>query len=66
MVFSRVLIMLLLSMGLGSGPLSGGTPAHTREVTLLFTNDLESAFDPIPAWWRNDVELVGESPRSRP
>jgi 2',3'-cyclic-nucleotide 2'-phosphodiesterase (5'-nucleotidase family) len=28
-------------------------------VTLLFTNDLESAFDPIPAWWRSDVEALG-------
>ena len=30
-----------------------------REVTLLFTNDFESAFDPIPAYWREDVEFLG-------
>ena len=30
-----------------------------REVTLLFTNDFESAFDPIPAYWDPDVEYLG-------
>jgi 2',3'-cyclic-nucleotide 2'-phosphodiesterase (5'-nucleotidase family) len=30
-----------------------------REVTILYTNDFESAWDPIPAFWRDDVELVG-------
>ncbi|MGI9544731.1 MAG: bifunctional metallophosphatase/5'-nucleotidase [Cyclobacteriaceae bacterium] len=37
-----------------------GTEAnHIREVTLLFTNDFESAFDPIPAYWRDDIEYLG-------
>ena len=30
-----------------------------QELTLLFTNDFESAFDPIPAFWRDDVEYLG-------
>jgi 2',3'-cyclic-nucleotide 2'-phosphodiesterase (5'-nucleotidase family) len=30
-----------------------------REVTLLYTNDFESAYDPIPAFWREDLEHVG-------
>ena len=30
-----------------------------REVTLLFANDFESAFDPIPAFWREDVAYLG-------
>ncbi len=30
-----------------------------KEITLLFTNDFESAFDPIPAYWRDDVEFLG-------
>ena len=30
-----------------------------REVVLLFTNDFESAFDPIPAYWRDDIEYLG-------
>ena len=28
-------------------------------VTLLFTNDMESAYDPVPAWWRDDIERIG-------
>lgn len=32
---------------------------NAKEVTLLFTNDFESAFDPIPAYWRDDVEFLG-------
>ena len=30
-----------------------------RTVTLLYTNDFESAYDPIPAYWRDDVDRVG-------
>ena len=28
-------------------------------VTLLFTNDVESAYDPIPAFWLDDQEMIG-------
>ena len=35
------------------------TGSGGREVTLLFTNDLESAFDPIPAYWNPKVEYLG-------
>ena len=35
------------------------TGSGAREVTLLFTNDLESAFDPIPAYWNPKVEYLG-------
>ncbi len=30
-----------------------------REITLLFTNDFESAFDPIPAYWDERYEYLG-------
>lgn len=30
-----------------------------RDVTLLFTNDIESTFDPIPAFWRDDINRIG-------
>ena len=36
----------------------GSRPEH-KIVTLLFTNDVESAYDPIPAFWLADVELIG-------
>ena len=28
-------------------------------VTLLFTNDMESAYEPVPAWWREDIARLG-------
>ena len=28
-------------------------------VTLIFTNDIESAYDPVPAWWLEDMEQIG-------
>ncbi len=28
-------------------------------VTLIFTNDIESAYEPVPAWWRDDMERIG-------
>ena len=34
-------------------------PDSIKEVVLLFTNDFESAFDPIPAYWREDIEFLG-------
>lgn len=33
--------------------------AEDRIVTLLFTNDVESAYDPIPAFWLDDVDMIG-------
>ncbi len=31
----------------------------TKTVTLLFTNDLESTYDPVLAYWRDDMEHIG-------
>ena len=45
---------------------AGDTPTSTpldpdadKTVTLLFTNDVESAYDPIPAFWRDDISMIG-------
>ena len=35
------------------------TAAESTTVTLLFTNDVESAYDPIPAFWLDDQEMIG-------
>ena len=32
---------------------------NTKTVTLLFTNDLESTYDPVQAYWRDDMEHIG-------
>lgn len=34
-----------------------------RHLTILFTNDVESAYDPIPAYWRSDVKRIGGLPQ---
>ncbi len=33
--------------------------ATDKKITLLFTNDVESAYDPIPAFWLDDLERIG-------
>ncbi|MEM1435035.1 MAG: bifunctional UDP-sugar hydrolase/5'-nucleotidase [Pseudomonadota bacterium] len=48
-------------------PAEANADAHADRqettVTLLFTNDLESAYDPIPAYWREDLETIGGFPQ---
>jgi 2',3'-cyclic-nucleotide 2'-phosphodiesterase (5'-nucleotidase family) len=55
-------VALIGALGaIACGP-AAGPPAEsptTREVTLLYTNDFESAYDPIPAFWRDDLTAVG-------
>ncbi len=40
-------------------PPAESPPDPVLEVTLLYTNDFESAYDPIPAFWRDDLDHVG-------
>jgi len=40
-------------------PAVDSPPPESRVVTLLFTNDVESAYDPIPAFWLDDQEMIG-------
>ena len=55
-----ILAMLLAGcVSLDSESISKVKTTVDREVTLLFTNDFESAFDPIPAYWNPDVEYLG-------
>lgn len=30
-----------------------------RRVTIAFVNDFESAYDPVEAWWRDDIDRIG-------
>ncbi|MEM6809762.1 MAG: bifunctional UDP-sugar hydrolase/5'-nucleotidase [Pseudomonadota bacterium] len=30
-----------------------------QRVTIAFTNDFESAYDPVEAWWRDDIRRIG-------
>jgi 2',3'-cyclic-nucleotide 2'-phosphodiesterase (5'-nucleotidase family) len=61
--FHRVLYLLFILCGAGtSGFAAESAPVATdadKTVTLLFTNDVESAYDPIPAFWLDDLEMIG-------
>ena len=51
----RFAAVLLVALSFAPAIAPGSRPEH-KVVTLLFTNDVESAYDPIPAFWRNDLE----------
>ncbi len=58
---SKLLLLALLAL-VACQP--AAEPVETVEsdsttVTLLFTNDVESAYDPIPAFWLEDQEMIG-------
>jgi 2',3'-cyclic-nucleotide 2'-phosphodiesterase (5'-nucleotidase family) len=52
-----LLISVLLSLPLSFA--NAGPAEQDIVVTLLFTNDMESAYEPVPAWWREDIERIG-------
>ena len=49
------LVLLLVATAL---PLA----AAERQVTLLYTNDIESVYEPVEAFWNPDIELIGGIP----
>ena len=55
---AKFLVLLLLVLGLGACQPRIESKSPTT-VTLLFTNDVESAYDPIPAFWLDDQEMIG-------
>ncbi|MDC1478302.1 bifunctional metallophosphatase/5'-nucleotidase [Pseudomonadales bacterium] len=59
LMFSTWLVAISISGCAHSEATGAPTSVETREVTLLFTNDFESAFDPIPAFWDPQVENLG-------
>lgn len=57
-------ILLLATTGLcgiafGQAASVAAMADDDKVVTLLFTNDVESAYDPIPAFWLDDVSMIG-------
>lgn len=55
-----VLALLLALAPLGeSVPGAPGGQGAVREVTILYTNDFHSAFDPIPAYWLRGSPKLG-------
>lgn len=60
-VMITLLLVVLTGCGgaVGSGLPDADSGGQGREVVLLYTNDFESAYDPIPAFWRDDLDHVG-------
>ena len=54
-----VLISLSLEIFGAETPTVPNDLKNTKTVTLLFTNDLESTYDPVLAYWRDDMEHIG-------
>ncbi len=54
------LIFFLAAASTGCGPSQASAQdSADKVVTLLFTNDVESAYEPISAFWLDDVETIG-------
>jgi len=51
--------MIFAAVALGALALSPGSPPEPKVVTLLFTNDVESAYEPTPAFWLSDLQTIG-------
>lgn len=52
-----LLVLLTLLNGVGLGAFTVEEPI--REITILYTNDFHSAFDPIPAYWLKGSPRLG-------
>ncbi len=54
-------LLLALTFFIGTACQPAAEPPPQNTVTLLFTNDVESAYDPIPAFWVEDQEMITSS-----
>lgn len=67
MLSSRLALSCLMSFFLPYFCVADELTSHKMEqgaggdriVTLLFTNDVESAYDPIQAFWLDDIDMIG-------
>lgn len=56
----KILLVIHLLALIACGPAHADSqPGDEKIVTLLFTNDVESAYDPIPAFWLDDIDTIG-------
>jgi 2',3'-cyclic-nucleotide 2'-phosphodiesterase (5'-nucleotidase family) len=51
--------LILLSLITGAGLEASAVEGPVREVTILYTNDFHSAFDPTPAYWLKGSPKLG-------
>ena len=38
------------------------TVAKTKDIVILHTNDIESVYEPIESYWRDDIKMIGGIP----
>ena len=50
------IVCLILCINL---PIFAENNSEIKEIAILHTNDIESVYEPIPATWRDDMELIG-------
>ncbi|WP_413113986.1 bifunctional metallophosphatase/5'-nucleotidase [Thaumasiovibrio sp. DFM-14] len=50
---------LAISVALGLGIISANVMAEVKEFTIFHTNDIESVYDPVDAFWLEDIEQIG-------
>ena len=55
----QLLFIVLIVQVNGTGLASPKAGEPVREVTILYTNDFHSAFDPIPAYWLKGSPKLG-------
>ena len=61
-VYFCLLIFFMVSLCQAEGEAPAPAPLTlqaNKTITLLFTNDVESAYDPIPAFWLDDIAMIG-------
>jgi 5'-nucleotidase/UDP-sugar diphosphatase len=58
-VYRVVLLPILLTLLSATGLAIRTPQTSIREVTILYTNDFHSAFDPIPAYWLKGSPRLG-------
>lgn len=39
------------------------SPLKAQEITLLYTNDIESVYEPVKAFWNPEIEYIGGIPQ---
>jgi len=66
LLFHKFGLFILILSFVACSPKAANTPLNNngavnndKVITLLFTNDVESAYDPIPAFWLDNMESIG-------
>lgn len=56
---TKLIVTMLGSLLIAACASERQSDDSSLEITLLFTNDFESAYEPVEAYWRDDIERIG-------